>query len=244
MTRKDTILIAVIINTGLLAVLFATAIIYDSDSDVSQSDNGQPLAEAVESFPEATSTTASASAQTVDEVDNVLKYYSQPTQVSVAAEQQPENFSMQQTPVNASSAFEENYSPPVKAVTTTTSSQEDSIDVTVKKGDSLDKIAKANGTTVAAIKKASNLQNDKLSIGQVLKIPVKKDNKQAKSIAKAAETKETAAGDAVFYTVKSGDSPWKIAKQFNVSTDDILKLNNLDEAKARNLKAGDRIRVK
>ena len=31
MTRKDTILIAVVINAGLLAILFMTAVIYDTD---------------------------------------------------------------------------------------------------------------------------------------------------------------------------------------------------------------------
>jgi peptidoglycan endopeptidase LytF len=48
----------------------------------------------------------------------------------------------------------------------------------------------------------------------------------------------------VYYVVKSGDSPWKIAKQFNVKPEDILQLNHLDEEKARNLKIGDRIRIK
>lgn len=48
----------------------------------------------------------------------------------------------------------------------------------------------------------------------------------------------------MYYIVKGGDNPWKIAKQFQVNFDDILRLNNLDEEKARNMKIGDRIRVK
>lgn len=240
MTRKDTILIAVIINTGLLAVLFATAIIYDSESD-SQQESGQPLAEAAEIFPQASNIAVSNSAQSVDEVDNVLKYYSQPQEVSSTALQQ-EVFSMQQTPVNTSSAFEDETSAQINT-STALSSQDVTIDVIVKKGDSLDKIARANGTTIAAIKKASNLQSEKLSIGQVLKVPLKKEKTNKTPASRVFENKETASND-VYYTIKSGDSPWKIAKQFNVSTDEILKLNNLDEAKARNLKAGDRIRVK
>lgn len=41
----------------------------------------------------------------------------------------------------------------------------------VKKGDSLEKIAKAHGTTVKAIKDVNNLANDKIFVGKNLKIP-------------------------------------------------------------------------
>lgn len=40
----------------------------------------------------------------------------------------------------------------------------------VKKGDSLEKIARANGTTVAAIKKANGMKSDRISAGQKLKL--------------------------------------------------------------------------
>ena len=46
------------------------------------------------------------------------------------------------------------------------------------------------------------------------------------------------------YTIKNGDSPWKIAKQFNMNYEDIVRLNGLDEDKARNLQPGEKIRVK
>ena len=42
--------------------------------------------------------------------------------------------------------------------------------VTVKSGDNLSVIARRNGTTVAALKKANGLKNDKLKPGQVLKL--------------------------------------------------------------------------
>lgn len=47
-----------------------------------------------------------------------------------------------------------------------------------------------------------------------------------------------------WYTVKSGDNPWKIAKANAIKYDDILQLNRLDETKAKNLKPGDRIRIR
>lgn len=47
-----------------------------------------------------------------------------------------------------------------------------------------------------------------------------------------------------WYTVKNGDSPWKIAKAHKISTDQILTLNHMSEEKARNLKPGDKIRLR
>jgi LysM repeat protein len=43
----------------------------------------------------------------------------------------------------------------------------------VKSGDTLTKIAKAHGTTVKAIKAASNLTTDHIKVGQKLTIPAK-----------------------------------------------------------------------
>jgi murein DD-endopeptidase MepM/ murein hydrolase activator NlpD len=41
----------------------------------------------------------------------------------------------------------------------------------VKPGDSLSRIASANKTTTAAIKKANNLTSDRINVGQKLKMP-------------------------------------------------------------------------
>jgi peptidoglycan endopeptidase LytF len=129
------------------------------------------------------------------------------------------------------------------------------VEVTVKKGDSLDKIAKANGTTIKAIKTENDLKTDRLDIGQVLRVPVGTKKAKADKVAKAekAAAKETkdakdskavASGDTEFYTIKNGDNPWKIAKKFNIKVSEFLKLNDLDEDKARNLKVGEKVRVK
>ena len=42
---------------------------------------------------------------------------------------------------------------------------------TVKKGDSLTRIAKANNTTIAALKQANGLTSDRIVVGRKLKIP-------------------------------------------------------------------------
>ncbi len=83
-----------------------------------------------------------------------------------------------------------------------------SINYTVKKGDSLYKIANKYNTSVSAIQNLNNLKSINLEIGQILKIPTNS------SISNT-------------YTVKSGDSLWSIAKKFNTSVDSIKNKNNL-----------------
>lgn len=77
----------------------------------------------------------------------------------------------------------------------------------VVKGDNLYSIANKYGVSVDDIKKANNLNNNMLSVGQVLKIP--------------------GTDQYVTYTVKSGDSLWKIANTYGVSVNDLKTINNL-----------------
>ena len=64
----------------------------------------------------------------------------------------------------------------------------------VKNGDSLGKIAHANGTNIRTLKEINALKSDRVFIGQKLKVPVAKadakDAKDAKDAAKAAPAKE------------------------------------------------------
>ena len=86
------------------------------------------------------------------------------------------------------------------------------INYTVKADDSLYKIANAYNTTVNAIMNVNNLTSNALQVGQVLKIPTTVNE----------ETK-----DYINYTVKSGNSLYKIANNYNTTVDEIKKLNNL-----------------
>lgn len=47
-----------------------------------------------------------------------------------------------------------------------------------------------------------------------------------------------------FYTVRSGDNPWTIARKFHISFEKLLELNNLNESKARNLKIGQKLKIR
>lgn len=82
---------------------------------------------------------------------------------------------------------------------------------TVKKEDSLWKIANKYNTTVEKLKSANNLKTNTLSVGQKLVIP---------SISVSPEVSDT-------YIVQKGDSLWSIANKFNMTVSELKNLNNL-----------------
>lgn len=89
---------------------------------------------------------------------------------------------------------------------------------TVKAGDTLWTIAKNNGLTVDELKSLNNLTSNSLSIGQTLKV--------SSATQEEPSTPSVPSGN-VYYTVKAGDSLYKIANQYNTTVDEIKKLNNL-----------------
>lgn len=84
----------------------------------------------------------------------------------------------------------------------------------VKAGDTLWSIANANDMTVAQLKQKNDLSNDTIYVGQTLNV----------SSAKSASTTSTASA---MYTVKSGDSLWKIASANGTTVNQLKALNNL-----------------
>ena len=93
--------------------------------------------------------------------------------------------------------------------TPTPPTTQDYIIYTVKSGDSLWKIANEYEVTVSEIIELNNLGTTLLQIGQQLKIPTK------------------TISEPLYYIVKSGDSLWKIANQYNVTVNDLMNANNL-----------------
>ena len=87
---------------------------------------------------------------------------------------------------------------------------------TVQKGDSLWKIATKFGITVDELKELNNLKNNTITVGQNLKVKL---------------TEEKTIEDYLLYTVKSGDSLWKIASMYDTTVDTLMSINNLKGTK-------------
>lgn len=123
----------------------------------------------------------------------------------------------------------------------------------VRRGDSPSRIAARHKVSLAALMQANNLTESdarKLRIGQTLVIPaggvkaaapakkakvVKSSKKSAAKVSKAALNSDGT------YTVKSGDSPERIARKFKVKIADLLNANNLDESSSRKLQIGQKL---
>jgi len=218
LSRRDTIIIAVLINAGLLAILFVTA--FNTDDEyllTDQSEIRQVLAKTEQSQQP-----LSHSQQPVrDEVDHALRQHHYPTG------QRPIK-TVPQRVVAASGVA-------------VTSAEVRYVEITVKRGDYLEKIARSNATTIEAIKKANDLSGSQLKIGQVLRVPLLPIQK---NVVKNSEQEQQNRGDEAYYIVQSGDNPWTISKKNSVRFSDLLRLNGLDEKKARNLRIGQKLRIR
>lgn len=124
-----------------------------------------------------------------------------------------------------------------KMVIITSPEKTQNINYTVLPGDSLWKIANTYKVTIDSIKKLNDLSSDNIQIDQ--KLLISTDLQPVLGLTETVESAplETSVPTTVpissntsslqIYTVKSGDSLSKIGYEFNVSVNDIKKLNNL-----------------
>lgn len=97
------------------------------------------------------------------------------------------------------------------------------ISYTVKKGDSLYKIANTYNISVDTLIKDNTLTDTNLSIGQILNIRTNK-NEVLECFGDLVDDSN------IIYTVKKGDSLYKIANKYNTTVSLLLKTNNLSNA--------------
>ncbi len=112
----------------------------------------------------------------------------------------------------------------------------------VKSGDYLGKIASRYGVTVTQIKNWNHLKSNNIQIGQTLYIyknggpTISQGSGSSGSSGSSKQTSKT-----VIYTVKSGDSLYKISKLYpGVSADDIKRANGL---KSDSIRAGQKLTI-
>src|SRR5579862_6722999 len=244
MSRKDTIIIAVLINAGLLIVLFASAL---KSTFSPQEVVASPKPKIADPIVKKEYSVAG------DEVDQALH---QLAAAPTSAVQQPPAFPSGPqvsapsvvsfaddiktfaAPESTAPAF---FSQPTVSTAIEEKKSSEFTEIKVKKGDVLEKIARNHHTSVDAIIAYNQLSSTNLRIGQTLKIPNKKV--QPSSSPSVVTTAANTPDGHKYYTVKNGDNPWTIAVKNHMKVEDLLKINNLDQEKARKLKPGDKLLI-
>jgi peptidoglycan DL-endopeptidase LytF len=240
MSRRDTIIIAVLINAGLLVVLFSTALKPSHSEEKEPSVQGIALA-----TPQLTEIAVRKEPLPIpkgDEVDQVLSQFAQtaPPERGLFAEQRELPLSSippgPVEPIQKNDFVRDLNSSTLPQTPPSQRSVESSpIEVVVKKGDVLDRIARQHRTSVEEIMRLNKLTSTHLKIGQVLKV-APNDGKKGPAEIKSEGAK--------YYTVKNGDNPWTIAVKNHMKVEELLRLNHLDGEKARHLKPGDQLRIR
>ena len=107
---------------------------------------------------------------------------------------------------------------------------------TVKSGDFLGKIAEKHNVGVSSIKRWNNLRSDRIDIGQKLEIYVGKaalttTQSKAKPATESKPTLYVSPSLTTEYTIKEGDTLWKISKENpGNSIEKIQKLNGISDS--------------
>lgn len=223
MNRKNTILIAVMINAGLLAVLLIAALTTQ------------------EELPAPTTVVGREETLELPKFDELAMVQDLPALVMSGMPKTTEIIPLSEPPLHKlPPLISSEPAPAPQPIATPKLEPLPAVhldEITVKKGDNLERIARANHTTVDEIIKLNHLPSSFLKIGQVLKIP------RERSLAKGQEKKPAELGPE-YYTMKVGENPWAIAIRHHMKLDELLRLNGLNEEKARKLKPGDRLRIR
>jgi membrane-bound lytic murein transglycosylase D len=97
----------------------------------------------------------------------------------------------------------------------------------VAPGDTLFSIAQRHGTSLEAVREANRLQGSDIRVGQQLVIPGLRLAEA--SIPRAPGRVVVSSAQPPSYRVRPGDSPWSIARRFNLGLDDLLAWNGLPD---------------
>lgn len=205
MSRKQTIVIAVLINAGLLVILFTSALKTGYEPELPSTTPAAAQEGLATPLPE------------IVPLPALPPPSEPPLPVTSPLVESPFAEELKSSFVETPSFLAPMSSLPSGSVT----------EVTVKKGDVLEKIARTHHTSVDELIKRNRLTNTQLKIGQVLQVP---------SGAEPSSSKK-------YYTVRNGDNPWTIAVKNHMKLEELLKLNGLNQETAKRLKPGDQLRI-
>ena len=128
----------------------------------------------------------------------------------------------------------------------------------VEKGEPLGKIARAYGVSEAAILRTNGIKSYRqIKPGRILVIPmagssrgmlagsqIERYRSQGRGVALTTDRTPGTTPPGSLYTVRSGDTLWKIAVRFSTTVAKLRKLNGLNGRSARSLQVGQTIAVR
>lgn len=246
MSRRDTIIISVLVNAALLAVLFTTAITKTNPLEESKIVKKTLLDESMAKDVVATNTQSKEESSfnkeektdiqnkfiaLLEEKDEVKKEIVENKNI-IVKEEEKIVYKLPEVAKNTQDKTDEKIL------------DDDAFEITVKSGDTLEKIARNNRVKISDISNLNNLPNSFLRIGQKLLIPKNENVQKTNTSPTLKQEDKKPIQNHEFYIVKVGDNPYTIAIKHSIKPHDLLKLNNLDEKKARRLKPGDKLRIR
>ena len=116
----------------------------------------------------------------------------------------------------------------------------------VRPGDNLTVIAKRSHTTVAQIRKDSNLKGTTIYPGQVIKVRYTPKGYKPEKDGKKTDRKGSGGKSAVTgktHTVASGQTLSGIAAKYGVSTAALMKANGISKDQADKIRAGRKLKI-
>jgi len=133
-----------------------------------------------------------------------------------------------------------------------TSFNQGSTSYTVKRGDTLSKVANQYDTSVRAIKAANSMTSDLIRVGETLVIPVGANANTSGALGTSGTSLGTSAASAApsstvttsgsrTHTVKPGEYPATIARQYGMPTGELLALNGITDP--RKLQVGQVLKI-
>ena len=102
---------------------------------------------------------------------------------------------------------------------------------TIRRGESLNRIAARYQTSVSALKQTNRLKGDLIRAGQALLIPVAKQPGNYYTLSADARRysglKKTGDGKSYIYTIKRGDNLWNIGRHYGISVRQLTEWNGI-----------------
>ena len=108
----------------------------------------------------------------------------------------------------------------------------------VRQGDTLSSIAHMFDVSINDLRRRNDISGSRIHVGDVLKIPQHKYSQQNKD--RSSRQRKKSRSNLVNHYVKQGDSLWNLARKYDTTTKNIVRMNHLSSTK---LKIGQKLKI-